>query len=474
MKNIIKKNNLVKIILGFSLASWISALINFGILPISTRYFEPDELAKINLFLMVFTIALPLVSLGLDQGFMRFFHEKKTEEEKKDLFSDCLFIGIFFLIVFSLFALPFQDKISKWLFDEVNSLVILYLFLCTLNILVLRYVSLLHRMNNAVFLFTITSISSVPLLKVSYLLAAVYDAQYYTAILVMAYTSLFTLIITFIVNRGKTNFKVPLRRNLTSNLLKFSVPLMPISVITLLNNYIPMFLLRTLDELHQLGIYSTAVTLAGIITLLQSGLNTFFAPYVYKNYKEDGALKKIRKMHKIVVLAMVGFAILIITFQDVIVLLLGKEYRIAVYFLPYLLVSPVCYTIAETTGIGIALNKKSHINLLIYIISMITNVIACYILIPLFSVTGAAISTAVASIIMLTLKTIFGQKYYKSLERYQFVLVGMIVLLLVAISNTIFPINIFIKICINLLALLGLCLLFNMKLIVKDIVNHSS
>jgi O-antigen/teichoic acid export membrane protein len=459
----IKKNKLIKVILGFSMASWLSAALNFGILPISTRYYAPDQLAKVNLFLLVCTIIMPLVSLGLDQGYMRFAHEKKTLQLKNDLLSSCLFTGIYTLIIIALFAIPFRSPIAQWIFNEQNNFVIVLLFLCTLNLLVLRYISILHRMNDAVLLFTITSVASVPLLKISFLIAAFYNPEYKTVISIMAFTSFITLVITLILNKKIIDFKVSFKKPLTSNLFVFSIPLMPISVIALLNNNIPILLLRSLDNLTNLGIYSTAVTLVGIITLLQSGLNIFWSPYVYKNYKKDSALITIRKMQELILFAMVSFVILIIMFQDFIMLLLGKEYRMAVNFFPLLLISPVCYTVAETTGIGITLIKKSYINLYIYILCIVTNIIACYILIPLYSLSGAAIASAISSIFMLILKTLYGQIYYKSIGNYQLLMVGMFILVAISIVNIVFTDYKWICTIVNILSMVTLSFFFSLK-----------
>ncbi|MGA4718496.1 lipopolysaccharide biosynthesis protein [Fictibacillus nanhaiensis] len=470
MKKFLNDKGILNIILGFSLASWISALINFAVLPVSTRYFEPSELAKINLFFIICTVILPLVSLGLDQGYMRFFHESKTRQAKKELFYSCLFTGIIVLIISTAVAFPFRKNISVWITNEENNFILISLFLCILNMLVLRYFSLLHRMNNSIILFTATSIFSLPVLKVSSLVAALYDSKYYTAIIFIAITSFVTLLMTFLLSKSNIS-RISITRTIKVDILRFSLPLMPITVIALLNNNIPLFLIRTLDNMSNLGIYSTAVTLVGIITLLQSGLNMFWSPYVYKRYEQESSILNIRKIQKFVVFAMVAFSILIIMFQDLIILLLGEEYRIAVSFIPFLLVSPVCYTVAETTGIGIALKKKSYINLYIYLVNIFINVLFCYLLIPYFGLQGAAISSAISSISMLILKTYFGQKYYKSMGRYKDVIVGMSILIIVTIINVII-FNEYIHIFINLIALIFMVKFFGIVNILRSIIRN--
>ncbi|WP_161601405.1 lipopolysaccharide biosynthesis protein [Paenibacillus luteus] len=467
MNSIIKKQGLLKIILGFSAASWISAALNFISLPISTRLFDPSQLASINLFYAIFTLIAWFACLGLDQGYIRFFNENETENDRKNLLSVCMAMSILALIAITLIAIPFRGNISFWILNkEGNENLIYFLFICALNAVVIRYLSMLHRMKNNVFLYTITVICSSSVIKLSYLVAALYDAHHLTAILIMFLVSLFCLIITLVGNKKNLNFKISIRKNLSKKVFLYSIPFMPISVMSLLNNDLPQYLLRSLDDISNLGIYTTAVTLAGIITLLQSGLGVFWGPYVYKNYKNKA--EKIKKMHELIVFAMVFSAVLIISFQDIIVLLLGEKYRVMTAFFPFLLISPVCYTIAETTGVGIAIEKKSNINLAIYSFSVVSNIIACYIFIPLYSLEGAAMSSASAAIIMLIFKTLFGQKYYKSIDKYRYTIIGMFALVAVSSINVLFKNDIWICIIFNLVSLIGLSMVFKINLIVKS------
>lgn len=466
MKIILKKQGLIKLILGFSVASWVSAVINFIILPISTRVFEPAQLASINLFYAIFTMVSWVAILGLDQGYIRYFHEKETEVEKKNLLSVCMALSVIALVFIAVSVIPFQTEIAVWVLNDDNNMVVLFLFICALNAVVQRYISLFHRMRNSVILFTVTTVCASAVIKLSYLGAAVFDANYYTAIILMVITSAIFLTFTVLVNRKNINLRISIKRALKPSLLKFSFPLMPISIMAILNNDIPQYFLRGFDELSQLGVYTSAVTLAGIITLLQSGLNVFWGPFVFRNYKNE--VKSIMKMHEIIVFLMVAFAILIIAFQDIIILLLGENYRTVTDFLPFLLFSPVSYTIAETTGVGIALEKKSNINLLIYASSIIVNFFACYILIPLYGVEGAAISSAIAASFMLILKTIFGQKYFRSIRRYRYMIAGMAVLLIVAITNVKFNMNDWLCLAINSFALIGLSVFFDLNSLLKS------
>ena len=52
--------------------------------------------------------------------------------------------------------------------------------------------------------------------------------------------------------------------------------------------------------------------------------------------------------------------------QSPVFLLLGKSYRSSVVFFPFLFLSPICYCLGETTGMGITISKKTYWTTLIY------------------------------------------------------------------------------------------------------------
>ena len=112
-----------------------------------------------------------------------------------------------------------------------------------------------------------------------------------------------------------------------------------------------------------------------------------------------------------------------------------SKYRNAEIFFPFLLFSPICYTIAETTGLGINISKKTFWNLIIFSINITTNIVACLLLIPIFGVSGAAIASSISSILYLVIRTIVGEKYYKSIKSYRYLMYLLVILSSSALVN---------------------------------------
>lgn len=120
----------------------------------------------------------------------------------------------------------------------------------------------------------------------------------------------------------------------------FALPLVPLSVLTWLNNSISTLALRSLLGLAAAGVFSSALGLASTINIIQTGFNTYWAPYVLENYKSDEH-KRFYTVHRLMACMLTLFGLAITLLQGPVFLLLGKSYRSSVIFFPFLfLVSP--------------------------------------------------------------------------------------------------------------------------------------
>ena len=121
------------------------------------------------------------------------------------------------------------------------------------------------------------------------------------------------------------------------------------------------------------------------------------------------------------------------------------------------------YTISETTVNGLVFKKKSSYQVIVSVVSCITNLIGNFILIPLIGSKGAAISTGISYIIFFTLRTLFSNKFFYikfGLKKFYFL---TLMVSIYALYNTFFRINI--------LSIIGyiICLLTILFLYQEDI-----
>ena len=430
-----KKNKFLKKLFGFSISSWFSAIFSFVLLMISTHLYDQENLGKINFFISIIIILCNLVNLALDQGFLRLYSEV-NKTISKNMISFDIILTYIIIVFLTIISLPFSEYISLWIFDEKIPESIFLIMIALIGLITIRFISLPYRADGIVFKFTIISIIYTICLRGGYIFSVIFNREYDTSIIVYDIVCILSMI--FIIIFNKSIFKFPqIKKNkgLYKEQIRFSLPLIPGTIMSTLNSNVPQFIIRSIEGFSSVAIFSTSVTVSSAINLLQSGFNTFWAPYVFSNYKEKQ--RQIQQVHKYLVICMVFAAMCFVFFQDIIFIFFNQQYSEATKFIPFLVMTPLTYTIGETTQIGITIRKKTYILSCIYGLSLIINFILCFILTYIFGTVGAAISVTITSLITLTLKSYFGNKYYKSYEDKSTMIAGLAIYLIVSIVNLI-------------------------------------
>lgn len=406
----------VKNFVGFSLVTWVSFIISFFTAPISTRLFAPEVLGKINIFNTYSSLVGIFVLIGLDQAFARFYLERPNNKSLGYLFTFCFSIGYSILFVATITAIPFRDFLSWQLFEETDNLLLFLFFFSVFCQSTLRYLNLSYRMEKNIKMYTIQGILMTLVSKVLYLSVGFWDPSYKPALIVLT-VSHFTLAVVFlIIQRSRFEKITKLDNTFAKEMFKYALPLVPVSILFWANTSVPQLVLQRTMDYHSIGIYTSAVALANIINVIQSGFNIYWLPYTYENYKTQTG--QFYKVHRMLLCALTLFALMLILSQDIVFLLLGEKYRAAKTFFPFLIFCPVCYIIGETTGLGIDISKKTYFNLIVFTCSVISNIVLCIILQSFWGIPGVAIATACAAILALVLKTIFGERQYHVVESY--------------------------------------------------------
>ncbi len=417
----------IKKFLGFSIVPWVTFGLSFISAPISTRLFDPEVQGKINIFHTYSNLIGILVLIGLDQAYARFYNERPNNRSKGYLFTFCFAFTYALLFVLFVLCLPFRDWLSLTLFDETDNIMLGLLFVSVLCSATVRYLSLTYRMEQDIKMYTIQGILSALVSKVLYIGVGFWTPTYKPALMALA-ISHFALALSFMIIQRK-RFE-PIRsfdKTFSNEMFKFALPLIPVSIISWTNSSIPQVIMQKTMDYYSVGIFSSAMALASLILVIQSGFNTFWVPYTYENYKTQTG--QFFKVHRYLVCVLTLFALLLICGQDVIFLLLGPKYRAAKAFFPFLIIGPVCYVVGEVSGVGIDISKKTYLKLYVFLASILVNITLCLVLRIPFGVAGIAMSTSMAAITAMAVKTFLGEKYYKVVMNYKYIVFCLISIL---------------------------------------------
>ena len=323
--------------------------------------------------------------------------------------------------------------------------------------------SVSSRMEGKVILYSLQVVLVSFVEKVICTLSAFYKPTYQTAIWAITLGFIGISILFLIIHRKKIFSSLSyVPRKTTKSILKFSVPYLPVLLLSWLNGSIPLFALRSYVDYSSIGIYTNAVTIANILSLIQAGFSTYWNPFIYENYKIKENEKKIQRIVAIIIFMLFFLALLVILFQDIIYLLVGEKYRASKLFFPFLMFTPICNCLGDITGIGIMLSKKSYLNIITFSGCAITNILLSFLLVPQIGVMGAGLATAGSALVMLALRSKLAVRYYRAFNNEWKIICPVILMTGASIINGWFDNSL--KYIFIILIILMLCAVFREEL----------
>lgn len=415
-----KKNaskNFIKhfVIIGSGTA--INMILGLLTTPIITRIIDPVEYGKLSIFTMYSNIALLVLCLGLDQALVRYYYDNEDIKYKKKLLFKCIKLPVIISSMLTLIVILCSAfNIIKFEFD---TLIMILLCFYTIIQIMYRFSTAIVRLEYNSKLYSKLNI----FLKLFYIIIALplvtlVRGNYLLLLVIATVVSAFICLIISIVAQIKIwNFfddkdnKIDILSE--RRLLKYAYPYIISMSITTLFQAIDKISLNYYYSYAEVGIYSSTMSLVHIFAIIQTTFNTLWMPMAIENYTKDPDNKEFyQKGNKLITVIMFFIGTSLILVKDLFSILLGIKYREAAYILPFLIFSPIMYTISETTVGGLVFKEKSKLQVIVAIGACITNAIGNVILVPSLGCQGAAISTGISYIVFFTLRTILANKYY--------------------------------------------------------------
>ena len=218
----------LKILFQYLIGS--GALLIIGIIstPIITRVINPEQLGKFSFFNTMISFLQVICLMGLDQAYSRFYDEYTTKKE--NLFLFCTKIPVIAGIIFSIFIILFNQKVSLFLVEE-NSILVAILFSANVLLMILTTMHNLEiRMQQNAKLYSFVNFA----LKLFYLVFVLlfysfYGDTYLTNIYALSVTNLIIFIFLFIrknVRLNKNKKCIKLSKKEKVQIFKYSLPLL--------------------------------------------------------------------------------------------------------------------------------------------------------------------------------------------------------------------------------------------------------
>lgn len=432
----------------------------------SLGVFTQGEYGQAGNFVSWTNTIMTIVILGLDQTFIRFYHNPPGNLSKNGLFRICFyFSSAAMVIVGAVCSTLLQMPIYKALnFEIVGPGIIPLLFLNAFFYMVLRYFNVLYRMEMNIRVYTVESIFMQFFYKLFYLAGAfAYPANPLAGMIGASIIGLggFAMVFSFIRRKTLRPRPQEFRAGAYRTLLPYAAATAPTAVLVTLNASVAgSFIIARLGS-DAAGIYVYANSLSNAVTLIQGGFASFWGAYMFENYKTQQ--KRILQVHDYLNFVILCFFAVLVAFEDIIFWVLRGFAEVQAIF-PIMMLSAVFTILGETTVYGNAIARKPIFDTIGIGLGFVTNVILLQALTGSFQLYGAAIALAVANFVAFLFRTITAQRLYRSIESPARTIVSVAIAIALAIAGTLLNYYFIPKLLCCLAGLALYCVLYRKQL----------
>lgn len=391
-----RTKNLVKETAWFAIGNFGSKILSLLLVPLYTNILSTSEYGSIDILNTTISLAIPLLTLSLQDAAFRYALEKDTKKES--VISDCLMVTVLSpLILFLLYpilnyALPIVTD-NWWyffwiyVFNSISSVLSCYLKgINKSNIFAIQ--GIIHT-----FVFALSNIILLVVVKMG--------VEGYLVSLLVSHVA--SCLFMFVAGRVYKHISF---KNIDVKLLKemllFSLPLIPASVAWWIMTSIDRYMLLYMCGTDANGLYSVAHKLPTIISVITTFFINAWQITVVRN-KDDSDISEYTSkiFNALFIVGIVLSFAMILTSKILGKLFFAKDFFEAWTMTPLLSVSTIFSTLSLFLGAQFTASKRSDLHLKSNLIAMVTNVVLNYVLIKWLGINGAAYGTMISYFMVL-------------------------------------------------------------------------
>ena len=393
--------------LVYGIGHILARLVTFLLLPLYTNVFTASEYGVVALFYTFLSFMNVIMRYGLGAAFLKFY-VPASDNERNAIFTNViasLFLtGVpFFLVWHGLRNLisPIILGINEPSFISLMGIIIVLDTIWSIPLLG-------FRAENRPILFIIFNLLNVGItiglnlfliLKMNMGIRAIFLSN------LSASLCIFLLSLPFIYQRFEFAL---LNKTRWKSIITFALPFLPAGLFSMAMEVADRYILKYLTDLSTVGIYNAGYKIGMLMMLAVTAFNFGWQPFFLEQGKGVSQEKLFGKVTTLV-LAGLGFIwlILILWADDFIQLKImgysffGEEFQRSIPIVPWIALGYLFYGFYVLQTPGIFLKDRPGIAAWTRLFGAISNIIFCFIFIPLYGAIGAAIATCFAFFLML-------------------------------------------------------------------------
>lgn len=429
----------------YGLPSILLRILGYLLTPLYTRVLNTGDYGSYVYLYSLVAFLIVILTYGMETAFFRFYSHDRQDAES--VYSTSLFSIIFTSSLFLILVLYFSGPIAEAIgfkgrpdyiryfgfilaFDAVSALP--FARLRALN--KARRFAILRMLNIIINIF----LNLVFLLLIPFLVSGTSPGWLQSA---FARTNLvqYIFISNMIASACTLIFLVPemririslFDRKLWVQMLRYALPLLIAGFAGIINETFDRVLLKQIlppdiaDD--QVGIYGACYKISILITLFIQAFRYAAEPFFFSYADQKDSKKVYSEMMTYFVLIISIIFLITMLYLDVIILFIGKDFRVGRPVISILMVANICLGIFYNLSIWYKLTNQTLYGAYLAVLGAVITIVFNFWMIPDYGYMGSAWATLICYFVMMIVSYRIGQKHFPvkyNLRKIAFFLLG--------------------------------------------------
>lgn len=428
--------SLVKDTAIYGMSSILGRSLNWCLTPFHMWVFaDPTEMGKISTVYAYVAFFLVLLTYGMETGFFRFMNNG-TDNPKRVYSTSLISLGstsIIFIVLCFLFISP----IAAWIGVPDNKDFVLMMIVTvaidafmTIPFAYLRHKKqakkfmsirmvfiLLNIFFNVFFLYFCRIIyESAP-----YLVDWFYDPSYGIGYVFLANLLATALTLFLLLPATTKELKFSFDNDILKRMLHYSLPLLILGISGVVSQVVAQFTYKFIftdnpdEAFRQLGIYTSNLKIAGIITMFIQAFRYAYEPFFFGAGKEKDNRQSYADAMKYFILFSLVIYLGIIFNIDIITYILslfGKNYVVGLNILPTAMLGEILFGVYFNLSVWYKLTDNTKYGAYFSVTGCILQIVLNLVLVPIYGYIASAWATLISNLLIMLISYFIGQKYF--------------------------------------------------------------
>lgn len=393
-------------VVTFVLGPVVTAALGALTLPLTTWIFQPEDIGRLNVAQTLIALVVNGVFLGLDNAYVREFHE---QHDAHALYATTMTPPFVLLLILSVPVVVFPSETSHLLYGvSVPGLAWATVVAAHLSLLIRQW-SLVARMREQAVKFSIAQLlpKLTQILGILLVLASAmvpdFALLFATFIGSLAAGAIFIGIAT--ARNRPLSGMVLVDLHFLRKLLRYSLPAMVAASAYVALTTIGVFALRFLADFRELGVYSIAMSIGGVVGIVQYAFNTVWSPLIFRAQAESRAAAVITIAYDSTALIFGLAAAAVGLLSWAIPLFLPGTYAPVAHLVIGTSLVPLVLMMRDVGGIGINITRRMGFTATSALFALFFCIGGTILLVPWIGATGAVMAQVVSMWMLFVVNT---------------------------------------------------------------------